>query len=335
VGGNPQAARGQVLQKWARQGIVIPQLERILKRADPAFQENFQNAATLYEQLRKVSPKYADTVAGGEAAAMLDQYLYDTRRSGQSHQEAARVLTQPKREVEEARSVINDTWKSGIKDYLEIDGKPRDPRELHRIRQEAERIASRGGVSGEAAIRAAVGQIDAQRTTVNGRRVPNIGMPQGAEPAVDELIQTVARKLGRDPDELSALPNPRNPGQWQIVGPDNWLIPDRTPAAPSVSTRVPSRHSTSAGRETLRNPRRVVGSSSAPPGRTSPGTSATCARSRRPRKSLRPSPSATPAPPRLPPSSCPSSTSPSRWFPTRAPSKPPPPRQSPRTSWST
>ena len=127
----------------------------------------FQNAATLYEQLRKVSPKYADTVAGGEAAAMLDQYLYDTRRSGQSHQEAARVLTQPKREVEEARSVINDTWKSGIKDYLEIDGKPRDPRELHRIRQEAERIASRGGVSGEAAIRAAVGQIDAQRTTVN------------------------------------------------------------------------------------------------------------------------------------------------------------------------
>ncbi|WP_251275327.1 hypothetical protein, partial [Enterobacter hormaechei] len=65
-----------------------------------------------------------------------------------------------------------------------------------------------------------------QRTTVNGRRVPNIGMPQGAEPAVDELIQTVARKLGRDPDELSALPNPRNPGQWQIVGPDNWLIPD-------------------------------------------------------------------------------------------------------------
>ena len=266
---------------------------------------------------------------------MLDQYLYDTRRSGQSHQEAARVLTQPKREVEEARSVINDTWKSGIKDYLEIDGKPRDPRELHRIRQEAERIASRGGVSGEAAIRAAVGQIDAQRTTVNGRRVPNIGMPQGAEPAVDELIQTVARKLGRDPDELSALPNPRNPGQWQIVGPDNWLIPDPdTGRAIGFDPRaIAAQHQRWKG--DLAESRRVVGSSSAPPGRTSPGTSATCARSRRPRKSLRPSPSATPAPPRLPPSSCPSSTSPSRWFPTRAPSKPPPPRQSPRTSRST
>lgn len=222
----PQAQRGALIQKWARHGIAIPQLERILKRADPAFQQNFEQAATLYEQLRRVSPRYADTVAGGEAAAMLDQYLYDTRRGGQSHQEAARVLTQPKREADEARAVIGDTWKSGIKDYLEIDGKPRDPRELHRIRQEAERIASRGGISGEAAIRAAVGQIDAQRTTINGRRVPNIGMPQGAEPAVDELVKTVARKLGRDPEELSALPNPRNPGQWQIVGPDNWIVAD-------------------------------------------------------------------------------------------------------------
>ncbi|MEL5937914.1 hypothetical protein, partial [Stenotrophomonas maltophilia] len=61
---------------------------------------------------------------------------------------------------------------------------------------------------------------------VNGRRVPHIGMPQGAAPAVDEQLQTVARKLGRDPDERSALPNPRNPGQWQSVGPDTWLIPD-------------------------------------------------------------------------------------------------------------
>lgn len=222
----PQAQRGALIQKWARLGIPIPQLERILKRADPAFQQNFEQAATLYEQLRKVSPRYADTVAGGEAAAMLDQYLYDTKRGGQSHQEASRVLTQPRREAEEARVVVGDAWKDAIKDYAEIDGKPRDPRELYRIRQEAERIASRGGVTGEAAIRAAVGQIDAQRTVINGRRVPNIGMPQGAEPAVDELIQAVARKLGRDPDELSALPNPRNPGQWQIVGPDNWLIPD-------------------------------------------------------------------------------------------------------------
>lgn len=222
----PQAQRGALIQKWARLGVPIPQLERILKRADPAFQDNFQQAASLYEALRKVSPKYADAVAGGEASAMFDQYLFDTKRGGQSHQEATRVLTQPKREVEEARAVVGDAWKDAIKDYLEIDGKPRDPRELHRIRQEAERIASRGGVSGEAAIRAAVGQIDAQRTVINGRRVPNIGMPQGAEPAVDALIQAVAKRLGRDPEELSALPNPRNPGQWQIVGPDNWIIAD-------------------------------------------------------------------------------------------------------------
>lgn len=222
----PQAQRGSLIQKWARLGIPIPQLERILKRADPAFQDSFQQAASLYESLRKVSPKYAATVAGGEASAMFDQYLFDTKRGGQSHQEAARVLTQPKREVEEARAVVGDAWKDAIKDYLEIDGKPRDPRELHRIRQEAERIASRGGVSGEAAIKAAVGQIDAQRTVINGRRVPNIGMPQGAEPAVEELIRSVATRLGRDPEELSALPNPRNPGQWQIVGPDNWIIAD-------------------------------------------------------------------------------------------------------------
>lgn len=222
----PQAQRGALIQKWARLGVPIPQLERILKRADPASRDNFQQAASLYESLRKVSPKYADTVAGGEAAAMFDQYLFDTKRGGQSHQEAARVLTQPKREAEEARAIVGDAWKDAIKDYTEIDGKPRDARELYRIRQEAERIASRGGISGEAAIRAAVGQIDAQRTVINGRRVPNIGMPQGAEPAVDELIQAVAKRLGREPEELSALPNPRNPGQWQIVGPDNWIIAD-------------------------------------------------------------------------------------------------------------
>jgi len=82
------------------------------------------------------------------------------------------------------------------------------------------------GVTGEDAIRAAVGRLDSQHTVVNNARVPNIGMPKGAEKATEVLLGSVAKKLDLDVDDLRVVPNPRNPAQWQVVGKDGYPLTD-------------------------------------------------------------------------------------------------------------
>jgi len=224
----PQNQRGAVIRKYARLGIPVPQLSAILDRATPSNKHAFEAATTLYAQLRQFDPVYASRVASGDSAGILESHYRNTREIGLSFEQSVQTFGQGKRQVEEARQVVNDAWKDKVKDYRETaDGHQRNPREILRIREEAERFAAmNAGVTGEDAIRAAVGRLDSQHTVVNGSRVPNIGMPKGAEKATEELLGSVAKKLELDVEDLRVIPNPRNPAQWQVVGKDGFPLTD-------------------------------------------------------------------------------------------------------------
>lgn len=224
----PQAQRGAVIRKYANLGVPIPQLSAILNRATPSNRQAFEAATQLYEQLKRFDPVYASRVASGDSAGILEAHYRNTREIGLPFEQSVATFGQGKRQAEEARAVINDVWKDKIKEFTETkDGHQRSPRELLRIREEAERFAAmNSGVTGEDAILAAVGRLDSQHTVVNGSRVPNIGMPKGAEAATEALLGGVARKLGVEAEDLRVVPNPRNPAQWQVVGKDGFPLTD-------------------------------------------------------------------------------------------------------------
>jgi len=224
----PQAQRGALIRKYANLGVPIPQLSAILDRATPSNKQAFEAATTLYSQLRTFDPVYASRVASGDSAGILEAHYRNTRDIGLSFEQSVQTFGQGKRQAEEARQVVSDAWKDKIKEYLETaDGHQRNPREILRIREEAERFAAmNSGVTGEDAIRAAVGRLDSQHTVVNNARVPNIGMPKGAEKATEVLLGSVAKKLDLDVDDLRVVPNPRNPAQWQVVGKDGYPLTD-------------------------------------------------------------------------------------------------------------
>ncbi|WP_445392380.1 hypothetical protein ACUDTL_16845 [Stenotrophomonas pavanii] len=224
----PQPQRGALIRKYANLGVPIPQLSAILDRASPINKHAFETATTLYSQLRALDPVYASRVASGDSAGVLEAHYRNTREIGLTFEQSVQTFGQGKRQAEEARQVVADAWKDKIKEYTETAaGHQRNPREILRIREEAERFAAmNAGVTGEDAIRAAVGRLDSQHTVVNNARVPNIGMPKGAEKATEVLLGSVAKKLELDVDDLRVVPNPRNPAQWQVVGKDGFPLTD-------------------------------------------------------------------------------------------------------------
>ena len=227
----PPGERGKILRRAVELGVVPTYYQNILRRVDTANPEKFQEAHEFYKKLHAMSPRFAIEAAGTEMAGRYEDYRADVELAGQSPQVALRRFTAPKRERTEASHVVTQAWKDTSKQYAEVtvagESRSRDERELHRIRQRAEQIAlDVPGISGEAAIAAAVGEEDAKHTAINGRRVRNRALPNGGEEAVETLVQSIAGRLGVDKAGLSAQPQEGSGGNWIVVGEDGFPIRD-------------------------------------------------------------------------------------------------------------
>lgn len=218
--------RGAVILKAARAGVVIPSLKNILARANTSNPEMLRHAADTFESLKQIDTKYAYSYLSERNAGILEQYHQDTTRGGFTPQAAMAALAPDRAKTRDASADVSSAWKEQSKLLAQTeDGQPRRRSEMDEIFRTAVRIQRETpGVSPETAIQAAAGMVNTRYTMVRGQRTLNLGMPRGAEPAVESLVESVEKKLGVT--GLSALPNPKRPGQWHVVNGSGFPVED-------------------------------------------------------------------------------------------------------------
>lgn len=223
---NP-AMQLSLLRRAASNGWVVPQVQRILQRANPANAAQFTQAADLYAKLYAINPAYARKM-GGSAAVDLDAHHYNVTQVGLSPKESVAQLNVPPREIAQAKDEVTVAAKASFKKGMRLsDGTSLSPAASARVTARAIQIAQQhGGIDGTAAITQAIHQEEQQLTKVNGRHVPNIGIPQGAEPALELYIKEQADHFGKDAKNLSVLPNKYDPSSYILVDQYGFAVPD-------------------------------------------------------------------------------------------------------------
>jgi len=225
-----QAAMDAVLEDAIAFNIVPTYYQNVLRLGGYDNAGRFSEQAALYQQLRNQSHAFASKAAGSRAA-VFDQYHQEVTVAGHDAQTFLARMGSAKQDAEAAAYGVTAALKDAKKEYarVEIAGEEheRPATDWFHIQRRANAIANENpGVSGAAALKAAVEEFDNSRTLVNGRRVPNHGIPAGGEEGVSLFVREIAKRAGQPESAFTAYPLPGSEKQWVVTAPDGFPVTD-------------------------------------------------------------------------------------------------------------
>lgn len=221
----PQEKRGQVILKYARMGVPIPQVEAVFDNMTSA---TLPFAAKLYRHLRQVDPLYAAKYVNDGTAGLLWQHNENVTRFGMTEEDSLKSLNLgvPAAKRGEVRPLVAKALTDYIKRVPKLpEGVARPPEFVRMVQQLAEAdMAANPGITAQAAVRAAEERVRTRYTLVGGRYVPRGEAMPGAERAIDAVVGAARKKMvaaGRiTPAEatgIGAMPNPHDQRQWVLT----------------------------------------------------------------------------------------------------------------------
>jgi hypothetical protein len=232
VASGDQKKRGEVIMRYTRAGIVIPQLKDLLGRTTAS---NLTANYNLYAELAKLDPIVADRYLSDENAVLFDRHHANITQFGMTPQESLQALPTGANKARrpEVASAISTASARYFKDNPALpNGATRAPAVAARIQQEAIRLGvANPNATPEDNLRVAERRVMSDLIEVNGRTVPRGGARPAAAPAIttfvregaDELVAMGA--LSKDSARgVYAAPLPANPNRFVMLLPNGFPV---------------------------------------------------------------------------------------------------------------
>lgn len=224
--------RAEIIGRYTRAGIVIPQLQDMLGRTTSA---NLTANYSLYAELAKIDPIVADRYLSAENAVLFDRHHANITQFGMTPQESIQSLPTGANKARrpEVASAITSASSRYFKDNPTLpNGTTRAPAVAARIQQEAIRLGvANPNASPEDNLRVAERRVMSDLIEVNGRTVPRGGARPAAAPAITSFVRDGAKELvslGVISEELSAgvyaAPLPSNPNRFVMLLPNGFPV---------------------------------------------------------------------------------------------------------------
>ncbi len=223
----------EVITRYTRAGIIIPQLKDLLGRTTS---RNLTANYNLYSELAKIDPIAADRYLSEENATLFAQHHDNVTRFGMSEQESIQAL--PTGATKGRRTdVVRDIAQASARYYKENpqlpDGSDR-PRQLHaQIEQEAVRLALANPNAAPADnLRVAERRVLGSMIFANGRWVPIGDARPGTEPAIEAFTRAAVDRAVRSgllsPEAARgayAAPHPEAAGRFIVLMSNGFPVP--------------------------------------------------------------------------------------------------------------
>jgi len=225
-----EAEQSTVIDTAISKGVVPSFIQHFLQRGGFADADLSRRQNALYQDLRARDPGFA-AQAAGKRTAFYDILQEEVEIGGHPIEALHTRMGASQRTREDAAHVINRAWAGLAKDHpeLEVNGQTFELTDLDqfRIRRRAEEILTDlPGVTAEEAWKAARRDTEVRSTIVNGNRVSRAKLPPGGEPAVEALLQSVARRAGLPLDSLAAQPAPGTEREWIVTTKTGFPVTD-------------------------------------------------------------------------------------------------------------
>lgn len=225
VAGGDRKKMTQVIERYTRAGIIIPQLKDLLARTTT---QNLTANYNLYSELVKIDPIAADRYLSESNATLFAQHHDNVTRFGMSEQESIQALPTGASKGRRA-DVVRDIAQASARYYKDNpqmpDGSDRPQQMRTRIEQEAVRLAlANPNASAADNLRVAERRTLGTMLKVNGRWVPRGTARQGTEKGIETVATATAAHLVKkgvlSPDAargVYAAPLPDNPDRFVVL----------------------------------------------------------------------------------------------------------------------
>lgn len=224
--------RAEVIGRYTRAGVVIPQLKDLLGRTTAT---NLTANYSLYSELAKIDPIVADRYLSDENAVLFDRHHANITQFGMTPQESIQALptgANKARRPEVATAIASASTRYFKDNPALPNGATRSPAVASRIQQEAIRLGvANPNATPEDNLRVAERRVMSDLIEVNGRTVPRGGARPAAAPAIttfvregaDELVAQGA--LSRESAKgVYAAPLPSNPNRFVMLLPNGFPV---------------------------------------------------------------------------------------------------------------
>jgi hypothetical protein len=191
-----QKRRAEVIARYTRAGVVIPQLKDLLSRTTA---RNLNDNYILYDALVQVDPVVADRYLSDENAVLFEQHHNNVAKFGMSEEESLRALPTGASKVRrpEVASAVTSASSRYFKDNPNLpNGKAREPGIAARIQQEAIRLGvANPNATPEDNLRVAERRVMSDLIEVRGRMVPIGDAHPAAGPLLGEFLDELETHL--------------------------------------------------------------------------------------------------------------------------------------------
>lgn len=223
----------EVITRYTRAGIIIPQLKDLLGRTTS---RNLTANYILYSELAKIDPIAADRYLSEENATLFAQHHDNVTRFGMSPQESIQALPTGATKGRRA-DVVRDIAQASARYYKDNPQMPNGsdrPRQMHaQIEQEAVRLALANPNAAPADnLRVAERRVLGSMIFANGRWVPIGPARPGTERAIEAFTKAAVDRAVQSgflrPEEARgayAAPHPEAPGRFIVLMSNGFPVP--------------------------------------------------------------------------------------------------------------